>query len=102
MVNINKTLLREVVSLIDQVKGYDLLSDFQQLDLVEYENGVESVWAVQYSANDGSENRGRINWSNLLNSPGGNSPYHGDGFFLPSQDLINAYQTDENGLPVFD
>ena len=102
VVNINKTLLREVVSLIDQVKGYDLLSDFQQLDLVEYENGVESVWAVQYSANDGSENRGRINWSNLLNSPGGNSPYHGDGFFLPSQDLINAYQTDENGLPVFD
>ena len=37
-----------------------------------------------------------------MNSPGGNSPYHGDGFFLPSQDLINAYQTDENGLPVFD
>lgn len=100
--SINKELLREVVSLIDQVKGYDLLSDFQQLDLVAYENGVESVFAVQYSMNDGSESAGRVNWSNLLNSPGGNSPYHGDGFFLPSQDLINAYQTDENGLPVFD
>ena len=100
--SINKELLREVVSLIDQVKGYDLLSDFQQLDLVAYENGVESVFAVQYSMNDGSESGGRVNWSNLLNSPGGNSPYHGDGFFLPSQDLINAYQTDENGLPVFD
>lgn len=100
--NVNKALLREVVELIDQVKGYDLLSDFQQLDMIDYENGSESVFAVQYSMNDGSSDGGRINWSNLLNSPGGNSPYHGDGFFLPSQDLINAYQTDENGLPVFD
>ena len=100
--NVNKALLREVVDLIDQVKGYDLLTDFQQLDMIDYENGSESVFAVQYSMNDGSSDGGRINWSNLLNSPGGNSPYHGDGFFLPSQDLINAYQTDENGLPVFD
>ncbi|MGN1245568.1 MAG: RagB/SusD family nutrient uptake outer membrane protein [Muribaculaceae bacterium] len=99
---IDKALLREVVSLIDRVQGYDLLGDFQQLDLIAYENGVESVWAIQYSMNDGSGDAGRVNWSNLLNSPGGNSPYHGDGFFLPSQDLINAYQTDENGLPVFD
>ena len=100
--NVNKQLLREVVDLIDQVKGYDLLTDFQQLDMIAYENGPESVFSVQYSMNDGSSDGGRINWSNLLNSPGGNSPYHGDGFFLPSQDLINAYQTDENGLPVFD
>ena len=100
--NVNKALLREVVELIDQVKGYDLLPDFQQLDMIDYENDSESVFAVQYSMNDGSSDGGRINWSNLLNSPGGNSPYHGDGFFLPSQDLINAYQTDENGLPVFD
>lgn len=102
VVNINKDLLREVVSLIDQVQGYDLLPDFQGLDLIANENGKESVFEVQYSMNDGSSDAGRINWSNLLNSPGGNSPYHGDGFFLPSQDLINAYQTDENGLPVFD
>lgn len=99
---VNKQLLREVVDLIDEVKGYDLLKDFQQLDMIDYENGPESVFSVQYSMNDGSSDGGRINWSNLLNSPGGNSPYHGDGFFLPSQDLINAYQTDENGLPVFD
>lgn len=102
VVNINKQLLQEVVDLIDQVKGYSLLSDFQGLDLIANENGSESVFAIQYSMNDGSIDGGRINWSNLLNSPGGNSPYHGDGFFLPSQDLINAYQTDENGLPVFD
>ncbi len=100
--NINKSLLKEVVTLIDKVQGYDLLPDFQGLDLIANENGPESVFAVQYSMNDGSGDAGRVNWSNLLNSPGGNSPYHGDGFFLPSQDLINAYQTDANGLPVFD
>lgn len=103
VVNINKKLLEEVVTLIDQVKGYDLLSDFQQLDLVEYENGVESVFAVQFSKGDGTDSQGRINWSNLLNSmTGPGCPWQGDGFFLPSQDLINAYQTDANGLPVFD
>lgn len=102
VININKTLLNEVVALIDKVNGYSLLPDFQGLDLVANENGSESVFAIQYSMNDGSGDAGRVNWSNLLNSPGGNSPYHGDGFFLPSQDLINAYQTDANGLPVFD
>jgi len=102
VINVNKTLMREVVTLIDQVSGYDLLPDFQGLDLVANENGAESVFAIQYSMNDGSGDAGRVNWSNLLNSPGGNSPYHGDGFFLPSQDLINAYQTDASGLPVFD
>lgn len=102
--SINKELLREVVSLCDQVtvsNRYDLLDDFQGLDLVTNENGKESVFAIQYSMNDGTESAGRINWSNLLNSPGGGSPYGGDGFFLPSQDLINAYQTDANGLPDF-
>ncbi len=103
VVNVNKSLLQEVVSLIDRVQGYDLLADFQQLDLLEYENGPESVFAVQFSKDDGSGGVGRINWSMLLNSmTGPGCPWQGDGFFLPSQDLINAYQTDENGLPVFD
>lgn len=103
IININKDLLREVADLCERLISsgrYDLLDDFQQLDLLEYENGAESVFAVQYSMNDGSPDGGRINWSNLLNAPQG--PYGGDGFFLPSQDLINAYQTDENGLPLFD
>jgi hypothetical protein len=103
--NINKSLLNEVVQLIDRVLNtgrYGLLDDFQGLDLIANENGKESVFAIQYSMNDGSASAGRINWSNLLNSPSGNSPYSGDGFFLPSQDIINAYQTDANGLPEFD
>lgn len=103
VVNIDKTLLQEVVNLIDKVQGYDLLADFQQLDLLEYENGPESVFAIQFSKDDGSGGVGRVNWSNLLNSmTGPGCPWQGDGFFLPSQDLINSYRTDENGLPEFD
>ncbi|MBO5205303.1 MAG: RagB/SusD family nutrient uptake outer membrane protein [Prevotella sp.] len=103
VVNINKTVLQEVVDIINSIQGYDLLADFQQLDLLEYENGPESVMAIQFSKDDGSSGVGRINWSNLLNSmTGPGCPWQGDGFFLPSQDLINAYQTDENGLPMFD
>lgn len=105
VVNVNKSLLNEVVQLIDRVLNtgrYGLLDDYQGLDLIANENGKESVFAIQYSMNDGSASAGRINWSNLLNSPSGNSPYSGDGFFLPSQDIINAYQTDANGLPEFD
>ena len=55
VVNINKNLLQEVVDIIDQIQGYDLLADFQQLDLLEYENGPESVLAVQFSKDDGSD-----------------------------------------------
>lgn len=103
VVNIDKKLLQEVVDLIDSLQGYDLLADFQQLDMLEYENGVESVLAVQFSKDDGSGSVGRVNWSMLLNSmTGPGCPWQGDGFFLPSQDLINAYQTDANGIPVFD
>ncbi len=103
VVSIDKGLMADVVSLCDKVIAsgrYGLLDDFQKLDMVAYENGKESVFAVQYSMNDGTASAGRINWSNLLNAPQG--PYSGDGFFLPSQNLINAYQTDANGLPLFD
>lgn len=103
VININKQLLQEVVDIIDEINGYDLLADFQHLDLLEYENGPEAVLTVQFSKNDGTADGGRINWSMLLNSmTGPGCPWQGDGFFLPSQDLINAYQTDADGLPMFD
>ena len=104
VIAVDKQLLAEVAALCDKVgaqgKAYDLLNDFQKLDQLEYENGVESVFAVQYSMDDETDGAGNINWSNLLNAPKG--PYGGDGFFLPSQNLINAYKTDNYGLPLFD
>lgn len=104
VISIDKSLMAKVVSLCDEVIGsgrYSLLPDFQDLDKVSTgDHSREGVFQVEYSMNDGSSSAGRINWSNLLNAPQG--PYSGDGFFLPSQDLIDAYQTDAEGLPLFD
>ncbi len=67
-----------------------------------YENGPESIWAMQYSFNDGT-NHGNCNWSYGLIVP--NIPGVTDGgcdFYKPSQNLVNAFKTDANGLPMFD
>lgn len=103
VIKVNKEVLAEVIRLCKDIRGskkYSLFADFQDLDLVASDNGSECIWDIQYSMNDGSASAGRINWSHLLNTPKG--PYNGDGFFLPSQDLVNAYQTDPQGLPQFD
>lgn len=66
----------------------------------EYENGVESIWAMQYSMNDGTKN-GNLNWSYGLIVP--NIPGVTDGgcdFYKPSQNLVNAFHTDDSGLPL--
>ena len=100
---IDNALLSNVVALTDEVINsgkYGLLSDFQMLAEAEHDNGVESVFAVQYSKNDGT-NLGRINWSNLLNAPRGPA-YSGDGFFQPSQNLVNSFKTDAGGVPQID
>ena len=102
VVRIDEPSLREVVALCKEIRNsgrYGLFDDFQELDLVSSDNGKECIWDIQYSMNDGSASAGRINWSHLLNTPQG--PYNGDGFFIPSQDLINSYQTTEEGLPEF-
>lgn len=98
--SVDQALLNQVVTLCEEAAqgGYDLLPDFQQLAMVEHENGVESVFSIQYSVSDGTTN-GRINWSNLLNAPRGPA-YNGDGFFQPSQNLVNSYKTDAQGLPA--
>ena len=66
----------------------------------EYENGIESIWAIQYSRNDGST-YGNLNWSYGLIPP--NIPGATDGgcdFYKPSQNLVNAFRTGADGLPL--
>ena len=97
-------LLEEVITLCDTVINsgkYGLLDDFQQLALVEYETGPETVFAVKHSIEDGTADGGRFNKCNTLNVPRGIA-YSGDGFFQPSQNLVNSYKTDANGIPLLD
>lgn len=81
--------------------GFDLEADFHNnfRPEPEYENGVESIWAIQYSMNDGTQ-YGNLNWSYGLIVP--NIPGVTDGgcdFYKPSQNLVNAFRTTATGLP---
>lgn len=84
--------------------GFDLEPDFHNnfRPETQYENGVESIWAMQYSINDGTK-YGNQNWSYGLIVP--NIPGVTDGgcdFYKPSQNLVNAYRTDADGHPFID
>lgn len=99
--NINKEVLNKVVSLCDSLEGhYSLLADFQHLDLIAYDNGAESVFEIQFSHDDGTTLH-RTSWMYALCSPTA-AKYAGCGFFQPSQNLVNSYRTDANGLPLLD
>jgi starch-binding outer membrane protein, SusD/RagB family len=69
---------------------------------IENRNGIESVYTVQYSVNDGS---GAWNggWGEVLNFPykSGASPGGCCGFYQPTQELVNSFRT-SGGLPLLD
>lgn len=104
--SINKDDLRKVIEYTEPnlYSNFGLEVDFHNnfRPEPEYENGVESIWAMQYSMNDGTKN-GNLNWSYGLIVP--NIPGVTDGgcdFYKPSQNLVNAFRTDNAGLPLID
>ena len=84
--------------------GYGLENDLHNLFRPEeqYENGKECLWAIQYSRNDGTE-YGNVNFSNRLIVPC-IPKVHDSGcdFYKPSHNLVNAYRTNSDGLPMLD
>ncbi len=104
--SIDKTDLEKVIEFTNPTlfANYDLEKDIHNNFRPEeqYENGVESIWAIQYSRNDGST-YGNLNWSYGLIPP--NIPGATDGgcdFYKPSQNLVNAFHTGDDGLPLLD
>jgi hypothetical protein len=101
--NINKTRLQEVVTLTQAVISsgkYALNNDIADNFLPETENSAESVFAIQFTINDGTT-AGRLNYEDGLNYPHGAPQYGCCGFHAASQNLVNAFTTDANGLPNF-
>lgn len=101
VVNINSAKLTEVTSLCKDIidnSGKSLFPDFAQNFLWEYENGQESIWAIQYTANDDNSVVGRVN--SWLVYPV-NSEYGCCGFLQPSVHMLNCFKT-VNGIPDFD
>ena len=68
----------------------------------QYENGKEAIWSIQYSKNDGTT-WGNLNFSNRLIVPCIPKVHDsGNDFYKPSHNLVNAYRTNSNGLPLLD
>ncbi len=102
--NINKTRLQEVVDLTKAVIAsgkYKLSNDIAENFIPETENGPESIFAIQFTINDGTTS-GRLSYEDGLNYPHGAPQYGCCGFHAGSQNLVNAHTTDANGLPNFD
>lgn len=80
---------------------YELYDNYLDMSKIDFNNTKESILALQTSsANDNMH----ICWSNLLNVTysEGNQYGSGDDFFHGSQNLVDAFRTDANGLPYLD
>lgn len=78
---------------------YALMPKYQDNFDAAKKNMEESVFAVQMAANDGTNTINNANTGGMLNFPY-NSPFGCCGFFQPSVDLANSFQTDASGLPL--
>ncbi len=76
---------------------YELLDEFADNFRLAGDNSSESLLAIQFLADAGLSFNGNI--GGTLNFPG---PINCCGFYNPTQDLLNAFQTDANGLPLLD
>ncbi|MBD2699461.1 RagB/SusD family nutrient uptake outer membrane protein [Spirosoma sp. BT702] len=90
-----KTLLEAIIA----SGQYKLMDRFHDNYKTTTNNNAESIFEIQYSVNDGTGENG--NNGDVLNYPYG-GPTTCCGFFQPSQNLVNAFQTDANGLPLMD
>lgn len=80
---------------------YSLMDKFIENFEIETNNNKESIFEIQANVNDINESL------NAEMGIGLNWPHGGDigmccGFHQPSQNLVNAYKVDANGLPLFD
>lgn len=94
---INEDDLKAVITYTDNAimtaGGFGLEEDFAYNFLPQYENGKESIWAVQYSQDDNTM-YGNLNFGNELTAP----QFFGCcDFQKPSQNLVNAFRTETVG-----
>ena len=105
---INEADLQKVVEYTNPAiytkAGYGLEPDMHNNFRPEeqYENGKESIWAIQYSKDDGTV-YGNLNFSYRLIVPC-IPKVHDSGcdFYKPSHNLVSAYRTNSDGLPMLD
>ena len=99
-----KTILQNVVDNGQTANGqkYGLLDNYAAAFNAEFDNSMESVFAVQAAANSGTTNVANPDF--VLNFPhntGSTGPGNCCGFFQPTFDIANSFRT-VGGLPLLD
>jgi starch-binding outer membrane protein, SusD/RagB family len=98
----NAAKLTAAKALLDQIVNsgrFRLVDNFQDNFMVRTRNNAESIFEIQYavsSANDQASNQG-VGLAHPYIDPWGCC-----GFYQASQNLVNAFKTDANGLPLLD
>ncbi|MDM8172780.1 RagB/SusD family nutrient uptake outer membrane protein [Olivibacter sp. 47] len=106
VININKETLQRALDHLDAIMAvdgavYDLQADFGDNFMIEFDNATkEALWEIQYSIDDGTTD-GHINRGNELNAPWWAPYFTCCDFNKVSHTMINAFKTDETGLPDF-
>ncbi len=100
--NANTSKLQEAKPLLEEIINsgrYQLVPRFSENFLVETRNNVESIWEVQYavsSATGDAATQG-VGLAHPYIAPWGCC-----GFYQASQNLVNAFRTSDDGLPLLE
>lgn len=100
-----KAILDDVIANGKTTRGlkYRLLDRYRDNFRTATKNGSEAVFEVQMSVNDGTSNGINGNPMSFMNGTYGGNANNGFGWFQPTFDLVDAFQTDaETGLPLLD
>ncbi|MDN3643531.1 RagB/SusD family nutrient uptake outer membrane protein [Lutimonas halocynthiae] len=79
---------------------YSLLDNYNDNFTLIGDNSIESMFSIQFTKDDGQSYN--ANTQGALNFPNPGPFGSCCGFYQPTQDLLNAFQTDDAGLPLLD
>lgn len=100
-----KVLLDEIITKGKTTNGlkYALLPEYRDNFRTVTKHGSEAVFVVQMSVNDGTNNGINGNPMSFMNGTFGGPGNNGYGWYQPTFDLVDAFQTDPvTGLPLLD
>lgn len=92
-----KPLLQDIID----NGGFTLMPNFMDNYRIATNNNAESIFEIQADVNDGACCSGNAEMGIGLNWPHGSDIGMCCGFHQPSQNLVNAFKVDANGLPLF-
>jgi starch-binding outer membrane protein, SusD/RagB family len=93
-----KPLLDEIIN----SGNYNLMDSYHDNFRIATNNNNESIFEIQASVNDGAPESLNAEMGIGLNFPHGGDLGMCCGFHQPSQNLVNAFRVDENGLPLLE